>query len=779
MRRKKLVRTAACIVVGSAAWSSQAFAQSTQPEGSSATAPASAQGAPVEAELPSVVVESHKEKPKQKKAKAKKAKATPVATATAPLIATPAGSDNSNVTDRSVFGPVKDYLAKDSATGTKTDTPLREVPQSVSVVGAEQIREQGAQSLQDALRYVPGVVADGYGLDSRTDTTMIRGTEATEFLDGLRRTFSYYTYSYRVDPYFMERVEVLRGPASVLYGQVSVGGIINSVSKRPQNETGGEVSVEYGSFDFKQVKFDVTGPMSTDGKWSYRLTGLARDADTQVDYTPDDRYALQPAITYRPDGNTTITVLGHFQRDRTGSTAQFYPHIGTIFPNVNGKHISWNSFAGEPGDHYNTDVASGTLIVEHKFNSALRIQHSSRFSDIYNDYSAVSLNLDYLDAAQEELSRYRWMSLTSTQVFNQDTNLEAKFGTGFIDHKVLVGVDYTHFSATQGSDYGYADLNPEPFNIYHPVYGQSVWAGVNCAEESYVGTAPPIPGCDSQTVTQTGLYAQDQLRLGNWIAVLGLRHDWANNSTGSSSQASEATTYRAGLMYEFSNGFTPYVSYAESFQPAVGFANSQGDTFDPQQGRSYELGFKYQPTGADFTINSAIYDIKDSGRLVDNGSSYAQQLGEIAIKGFEIELVGRLTKNLKGIAGYSYTDAEYAGGTLAVSDKSDVSGNKVESIPKHLASFWGLWEFDQPELKGWSVGGGVRYIGSSWDEKNTLRTPDVTLFDAMIAYETDHWRWQITGKNLEDKLYYSTCLARGDCFIGTSRTITTGLTYKY
>ena len=181
---------------------------------------------------------------------------------------------------------------------------MKEIPQSISVVGAEQIRDMGAQTLQETLRYVPGVVADGYGLDSRTDSPFIRGTEAAEYLDGLRRTSSYYTYNYRVDPYFMERIEVLRGPASVLYGQAPVGGIINSVSKRPQDERGGEITVEYGTFDFKQVKFDTTGLVTSDGKWSYRLTGLARDADTQVDYVDDDRYAIQPAITFRPDSDT-------------------------------------------------------------------------------------------------------------------------------------------------------------------------------------------------------------------------------------------------------------------------------------------------------------------------------------------------------------------------------------------------------------------------------------------------------------------------------------------
>ena len=263
------------------------------------------------------------------------------------------------------------------------------------------------------------------------------------------------------------------------------------------------------------------------------------------------------------------------------------------------------------------------------------------------------------------------------------------------------------------------------------------------------------------------------MRLGNWIAVVGARQDWLENgSEGSPTQKDDALTYRAGLMYEFASGLTPYVSYAESFVPVVG-TTFGGSTFDPQQGRMYELGFKYQPTGYNFAINGAVYDIAENNRLAGDPAHtfFSIQTGEVSIRGFEIEGTGRVTENLKIIAGYSYTDAQYTGG--------DQAGFRVESVPKHLASLWGIYEFDQAYLKGWSVGAGVRYVGSSWDGYDALQTPAVTLFDAMVAYEEEHWRWSINASNLEDKEYMVTCLARGDCFVGQARTITTGLTYKY
>ena len=722
--------------------------------------------APVE--LPQLSVEATKAKKAAPAKKQAKPKYAPQTVEAPPPAEEPTGPGNANASDKTAYGPVKDYLPKNTATGTKTDTPLKEIPGSVSVVGAEQIRDMDAQNLQETLRYVPGVVADPYGSDSRADSALIRGTDASEYLDGLRRTSAYYTSNYRIDPYFMERIEVLRGPASVLYGQAPVGGIINSISKRPQSERGGEVTVEYGSFDFKQVKFDTTGLVTSDGKWSYRLTGVARDADTNVDYVDDDRYAIQPAITFRPNADTAVTVIGHFQKDRTGSTSQFFSHIGTIYPNVNGRRIDQDTFIGEPSDHYDTDVASGTVIGEHRFDSVFKLSHVSRYADIHNDYASsyaghfytVPLfGWAYVPGSQEEdTARIKFNGVTDTQIFNQDTNLEVKFATSIVSHKVLGGVDYMNFRNETAES---TALNMTPMNVYDPVYGQPETL---------------IPFGDSysdQSVVQTGLYVQDQMRLGNWIAVLGARKDWVENETSGSKQKDDAMSYRAGLMYEFASGFTPYVSYGESFIPVVG-TDSLGNPFDPQSGRMYELGFKYQPTGSNFAINSAIYDIAENNRIVYDALSplYGMQIGAVAIKGFEIELTGKITKNLKVVGGYSYTQAEY-------DDGSTIDGNQIESIPKHLASMWGVWEFDQPYLKGWSVGAGVRYIGESWDSYNVIEVPDVTLVDAMIAYEEKNWRWSINAKNLGDEEYVSTCLSRGDCFFGTSRTITTGLTYKY
>src|SRR5690606_17055236 len=191
-------------------------------------------------------------------------------------------------------GPVAGYRASRSATATKTDTPLAETPQSVTVVTRDQIVDQGATNLQDALNYAAGVRSDAYGLDSRTDSVLVRGSEPSTFIDGLRQTNGYYTSAARPDPYTLERIDVLRGPSAMMYGQGSTAGVLNLVSKRPLDTFQGEVGVQIGNFGRKQLQADVTGPLTEDGQWLYRVVAVARDSDTQVDYVSDDRYLLMP-----------------------------------------------------------------------------------------------------------------------------------------------------------------------------------------------------------------------------------------------------------------------------------------------------------------------------------------------------------------------------------------------------------------------------------------------------------------------------------------------------
>ena len=675
----------------------------------------------------------------------------------------PVGTDEAAATDarsETATGPIRGYLANQSGTGTKTDTPLRETPQSITVVTADRITDQGALTVQESLRYVPGVFADAYGLDSRGDYPRIRGQDPNVFLDGTRVVNSWVFNEWRPDPYTLERIEVLRGPSSVLYGDTSTAGLLNLISKRPQAKESHEVGVQYGSFDRKQLQFDSTGKLTKDGEWLYRFIGVLRDSDMQTDYVKDNRIVLAPSVTWRPTTNTSWTVLGTYQKDKTGSSTAFLPHEGTLFAGPNGL-IPLRRFSSEPGfDRYQTETAAISSLFEHSINNAVTIRQNTRYAHVEGIYRSMYPDVysnpanPFLDPERRTVARYIWSRETSKDTLTSDTNAEVKFATGPIAHKTLFGVDYRRLQESASSGGGF---DPRPFDLYAPVYTGIV--------------APTLSPEADLRQSQLGLYAQDQMRLGPWLAVVGLRQDYVMNDVqGSPTENTRATTGRAALMYELPFGLTPYVTYAQSFNPIFGSGVCAG-VCQAQRGEMVELGFKYNPLPGT-AINGAIFDITEKNRLASSPDPrFSAQTGQVRIRGAELEVLSRVTPDLDLIGAYSYLDARVESG--------DNAGKRVETVPDHQASLWAKYRLSALGLPGVTVGGGVRYIGISWDGTDTIRTPDYTLFDAMIRYENGPWRFQVNASNLADKRHVTTCLARGDCFFGLGRTVLSSLTYKF
>ena len=538
--------------------------------------------------LPEVTVEAKKQ---AKKSTPPKKAATGGAVA-APKAAVPQVAETAT-------SPVKGYVAERSATGTKTDTPLKETPASISVVGAEQMRDQGVQNLQEAVRYTPGVNADSFGFDSRSDN--VRDPRRAGGLLHRRAAHHLWASTPRramIEPYALERVEVLRGPAAMLYGQTPAGGIINGVSKLPSAIAYNEVSLEYGSYNHRALKIDSTGPLTTDGKWLYRITGLARNADTQVDFVENDRYMIQPSITYKPNLDTTVTLLVNLRKDDSGSVQQFGPIQGTLEPVPGLGRMSRNTFLGEPGDFYNTEQQSVSLLFDHKFNSALSMHHGMRYThtDVAYDTTLPLILTPYrlglinslrsainplipdrepnalccaLGAGRRALAS---RSRPRPTIFNSDTYLTAKLDTGGIKHKVTAGFDYMRYSS-HSTRTGVIDnllTDPSfpvhaPFNIFNPVYGQH---DRRCDPDLSASTRPTA---DRRCRKQLGAYIQDQIKLGPWIGIVGVRHDWLRcEPTVRYRDQASAVTWRGGLMYETKFGLTPYVSYSQSFTPQLG-----------------------------------------------------------------------------------------------------------------------------------------------------------------------------------------------------------------
>ncbi len=655
-----------------------------------------------------------------------------------------------STTTESAFGPVNGYQAKRASTATKTDTPISETPQAITIVTKDQIRDQGATTLQDALTYAAGVRSDAYGLDSRTDSALVRGANADVYIDGLRQANDYYTSAARPDPYTLERIEVLRGPSAMLYGQGSTGGIVNLVSKRPQETFEGEVGVQLGSHGRKQVQTDITGPLDKEGQWLYRVIAVTRDADTQVDYVRDDRAMLAPSLTWKPSASTSLTLQGLYQKDKSGSTSQFLPWEGMLTSNPNGR-IPTSRFIGEPDDRYDTQRKSFGYLFEHQFNDNWAFRQNFRYATNKVDYLthyADSFNGDpwYLDPVQKQvIGRYIDDSITKVRIATIDQNLEGKFNTGELKHDVIAGFDYTRYRRDRLSGFGYDSIN-----VYEPVYGNSSRATL---------TEDP-----RNVQTQAGVYLQDQMKIGSWIIAAGVRHDRVNSELeGSDDERSSATTKRLGVMYQLSNGWAPYVNYSESFTPVAG-TDANDSRFKPLRGEQVEGGVKYMPENGNHEFTAAVWQIKEKNQLTADPSNPLNQVqtAETKNRGLELEWKGRITRSFDAIAFYNYTDLD----------------DELTAVPRNQAALWGVWHLSAGKAQRLSVGTGVRYM-SSLKDGDAPTTPSVTLLDAMVAWEVEQWRFALNVNNLADKTYNSVCLSRGDCWYGARRSILASATYKF
>ncbi|WP_313329193.1 TonB-dependent siderophore receptor [Stutzerimonas balearica] len=656
-------------------------------------------------------------------------------------------------------GPVEGYVAKRSVSATKTDTPIIETPQSISVITADRIRDQGSLTIQDSLRYVSGMRGEAYGFDSRGDFSLVRGVSPTIFLDGLQQSVGSYTNT-RTDPFTLERVEVIKGPSSMLYGQSSVGGLLNLVSKRPQAERRNELQLQYGSFDRKQIAFDSTGPLDDDGTLLYRVVAIGRDSQTQVDHTKDNRLVFMPSLTWRPNEQFEWTLMANVQKDDGGTTSGFLPHRGTVLSAPYGE-IGSERFVSEPGfDEYDTEQKALTSQMSWRLDDTWTLRQNLRWQKSKVSYQTMYGWPPVLGADDRTVNRVWSVSKPEVTIWTADHQAESRFDTGALQHTLLMGVDYRHAVTDSRSARGVAT----PLDLYDPVYGTFDPSGITLSD---------VP---QQRAVQKGLYVQDQVRLDRWLMTLGLRKDWAETRVEDGNrQKDDAVTGRVGLTYLFDNGVAPYISYSESFTPIIGLNTITQQSYKPLEGEQWELGIKYQPVGSNTLLTAAVFDLREKNRQMPDPANPLStiQAGEARVQGLELEGLVEVDPNWDLIATYSYLDSEVAKGPPAQ------QGKRIASVPEHMASLWSQHRFSVAGISGFSAGAGVRYVGASWDGTDSLKTPSTTLFDAMLGYAYQDWSFTLTATNLEDETYYTTCLSRGDCFTGNRRTVVATASYSF
>ena len=651
-----------------------------------------------------------------------------------------------------------------ATTATKTDTALIDTPQAISVVTAAQFLDRGALTMQETLRYSAGVTSEAYGLDTRSDQPAVRGFYTVQYLDAMTKLFGYSLIP-RAEVYTLDRVEVLRGPSSALYGKGNTGGVTNMVSKRPLFKNQFEVGLQFGSYDRKQAQFDLTGPLGE--AFAARVVGVLRDSDMQTNEISDDRSVLAPSLTWKPGERTTVTLLTLFQKDETASSQQFLPVAATLLA-PRGRRLADETFLGEPDfDKLDSKQSAGTLLVAHEFSEALKlnvnlryVDASTQFNEIYPDVYSDPAN-PFIDADRRVVNRSSYSIRSRTNFFTSDNNLQFDFATGPFTHKLLGGIDYQNFreSSESGSYFG-PDM---PIDIYAPVYG------------TYV--VPELGPTLTQRQQQSGFYLQDQVRYAERTnLVLGVRRDRASSEVGADEQVDYATTFRVGLVVDVGAGISPYVSYSESFLPLVGL-DFYGRAYVPQRGKQWEGGIKWQPrTGTLITL--AGFDITEENRQTNDPDNVLNsiQTGEVTSKGVELEATHGLTDDFNLTAAYSYVDAKVTSSSFAPE-----VGVQLSDTPKEQASLWGVKTLAFSNDLSLRLGAGVRYIGPtlSTSASGSLTTPSYTLADALISLDSANWTAGINATNVFDKSYYSPCRAFGDCFTGNRRSVLGTLSYRF
>jgi iron complex outermembrane receptor protein len=683
-----------------------------------------------------------------------------------PLVSVRDTADNETAT-----GPVRGYVARRSATGTKTDTPIVETPQSISVVGAEEMEILKAQSLQDVLGYVAGV-ARNEAADRTTDQFFLRGFQATSDLgnhyrDGTR--FGVTRYDGRQELYGLERVEVLKGAASVLFGAGGPGGIINTVSKRPTTEPLHEINVEAGSFSRKQVSGDFGGALDDDGVWSYRLTALKRDSDTFIDYVPDNRTFVAPALTWRPSVATSLTLLSDYQKDRTVNVYGM-PAEGTVLPNVNGS-IPRSRFVGEPGfDQFALERYSVGYLFEHAFSDRLKFKNSLRYAHAKNTFDYVEIWGGVSEDQRATGMRWATERNDSSSSLVSDTSLQYLVGEGAVTHTLLAGIDFSR-GREQTERYTHSVAN---LDLFAPVYGSPISTEREPNTYAYKAHGKRL-----------GIYTQDQIRIEDkWVVSLGGRYDMVRYSeegyfggVRADNEKSHAFTGRAGVVYLADNGLAPFLSYSESFEPTTGIDRS-GTRFKPSEGKQYEAGVRYQPKGQDTMLSAAVYQLTRQNVQVEDplDPNYAVQAGEVRSRGLELEARTRIGRNANLIAAYAYTDART---TKASALYPEREGQRVDSVPYNQLSVWGDYGFADFGVPGLRLGAGARYVGETLGGAHgtPVTVPDVTVFDAVISYSTGPWKFAVNFTNLADKTYIGSCTY--GCFYGEPRKVIATATYRW
>ena len=655
-----------------------------------------------------------------------------------------------------------------TAQALKVETPAKETPRSVSIISEDELRVRAPQKLDEALRYTSGVTSQPYGSDNDTDWFKVRGFDAATYLNG-NRLFRDGYYTWLVEPYGLESVEVVKGPSAILFGESAPGGVVNAVQKKPTFTPQGEVKVEVGNNNHQSIGFDIADEANDSGTMRYRLVGLMTSQDGELDDTENERFYIAPSLEIDVSDRTMLTLMATYLKDDGVPTNPFFPAAGTLVDSEYGK-IDPSTNLGEPDyDKYERTQISLGYLLEHDINDTWTFSQNANYGSnelfLRSVYSMPSPGWDLND----DSLYYRGIVFRDgkNQSFTFDNNAVGNWMTDNAEHTVLVGVDlqYHNTKGDEQDNYSFGTVNP-----FNPSYGNYT----------------PLDSADNIKREidkyQASMYSQYQLKFHEqWIGNVGARYDWVkteNSGKGASVDQNESRddgelSLSAGLMYLADNGLSPYANYSQSFEVISTIDTATGKLYKPLEGEQVEVGVKYEPSFMDGFVNIAWFDITQKNALVTNPSTWvATQTGEVTSTGVEVEGTAQLTDDVKLLASYTYTKAE--------TDETYGKGTQQAGlIPKHQASAWVDYSAYRL-IPGLNVGTGVRYVGESKDNpaSSDLTVPSVTLWDASVTYDiSSQWQAQLNVNNILDKEFISGCDYY--CYFGQSRSVMLNANYRW
>jgi len=677
-----------------------------------------------------------------------------------------------------------------ASSGTKSDLPIAETPQSISVISSDEIAKLGLANLNQALRFVAGVTTEQRGSSAEVyDQFKLRGFDAPQFLDGLKLIGGAGYLTPQVDVSRLDRIEVVKGPASVLYGQSGPGGLVALSSKLPlDRDFYGAVSGTYGTYDLYRADVDVGGRAGSSVLW--RLYGSANGAHTQQDFSRRERQTVNGAVTINADHATQLTLLASYSHDPENGSYSVFPASGTFLRNPNGRLPTSRDF-GEPDNFFKREQASATYILSHTINPDWSIRASGRYQHATSSLGIVYANGALADPSGNmalfSRSSYSTRERADSWVF--DNQIRGRVQTGALKHDLLFGLDYQTGKASTVNAFGSGTV----LNGYAPVYGTMFVPRRPEDVPNNFGINTARPRSD-----QAGIYAQDQVSIGGLRLLLSGRQDWAGvrSAPQTASVENAKFTYRVGALYATSFGLAPYVSYSTSFEPNGTFRASQTGPLQvakPTEGKQLEAGAKYTVPGTAILVTAAWFRIDQSNIIVTKPvTQISTQGGKYRSQGVEAEATVPLPYGFNARLAFSRQRVR----NIADADPANV-GNGILGVGRGGTSANLEWAPNDGDLAGFAIGGAVRhvdsiYAGTIYDAAfnpvaTRQRTPGFTLFDAQLRYDLDKMLPRLEGttiglnaSNLFDKKYVTTCyLDYGWCWYGNRRTVQGTITMRF